>query len=36
MHLSNKANLAPFLSVSPAPYLPAQDFDKYTLVIDVL
>lgn len=36
LHLSNKASLAPFLSVAPPPYLPAQDFDKYTLVIDVL
>ena len=33
---SDFSEKAPFLAVAPAPYLPEQEFEKYTLVIDVL
>lgn len=36
MHMTGRAENAPFLAIAPAPYLQPQDFDKYTLVIDVI
>lgn len=32
---TDRHQLAPFLSTAPAPFLPPQEFQKYTLVIDV-
>lgn len=36
MYATERAGKAPFLAIAPAPYLPPQDFDKFTLVIDVI